>query len=239
MSSVSVDGDLGEWADARWVPISVYSAEPAPSDEDLSARAAFAWADDSLYLAVEVTDDTLETDTDTLWAGDSVQLAFDLGGQRSESYDDDDHELTLAPLGAGIARRDAGEGTAPQLTTARSGDTTIYEARFPTAALPGFEPRAGAAIGMTMVVNENDGSGREGWLRLTRGLAETKSPYFFAELHLLAEDAPPPDGGSGPGPDAGTGDGGGDGDGGCAAAARSRGGALLGLLALAWRRRRA
>lgn len=237
-ATITVDGDLGDWSDARWVPISVYSAEPAPGDEDLSARAAFAWADGSLFLAVEVTDDTLETDTDTLWMGDSVQLAFDLGGQASESYDDDDHELTLAPLGAGIARRDAGEGTAPQLATDRSGSTTTYEARFSAAALPGFEARAGAAIGMTLVVNENDGGGREGWLRLTRGLAEAKSPYFFAELHLLAEDAPPPDGGSAPGPDGGTG-GESDEGGGCAAATGSGGGALFVLLALAWRRRRA
>lgn len=242
-----VDGNLTDWADEHWVTLSEFAG---PGErEELHVRAAARWSEGALHLAFEVQDDehVNEQPESMLWASDSVQVAFDPGGEfGAEGYDANDHEFSIAYAGREqTVFRHHGEGAAPEIAVLRLGDLTAYEATFDAAAI-GELGGEGSRIGFSFVVNDDDGAGREGWMRWTRGIAETKSPYFFGEL-VLADAAPPEDAGPG-GEDAGTagdagsaGDAGGTGPGGddgCACRSSSGSSAVWLLLAVVALRRR-
>ncbi|MCB9600446.1 MAG: hypothetical protein H6720_08830 [Sandaracinus sp.] len=148
------------------------------------------WHEDVLYVAVEVKDDVHapSDDRDTLWTGDSLQLALDPTRAYGDAYDADDHELDFAGLPGGpVVHRNHGRTNDDGIrigVTALEG-TTRYELALPFAAI-GLEG-PGARAGFSFVVNDRDAASRRGWLALTPGLAETKAPYWYAELEVLAE----------------------------------------------------
>ncbi|MFO0628872.1 MAG: sugar-binding protein [Polyangiales bacterium] len=210
-SEIRVDGDLSEWSDAGWVTLDRaqwVGTIPLLVATDAGARVAARWSAGTLYVAAEVTDDRHVNDRgdDSLWAGDSLQLAFDPGLERGIGYDANDHELTYAlARSAPRAFRHQGPsgvtGTGTSVVR-REGTTTRYEIALPMTALTPARITPGTTVGFSFVVNDNDGqttaegNGREGWLEFTPGIARRKDPYHFGELRLV--DAGPPVGGASP-----------------------------------------
>ncbi len=202
---ITVDGNLSEWtADgwvglgaADWAGVVMYGGVT-----DLSARLAARWTTDTLYLALQVDDDrqTNNQMDDTLYLGDSVQIAFDLARNYGDAYDrTDDHELNFA-LARSAPRGFRFVGPAAATTgwtvaVTRVGARTNYEIRLPAAVIVPAMVRAGAVFGFSFLVNDNDGqitidgTGREGWLEFTRGIGVRKEPYYFGELHVIAGPA--------------------------------------------------
>ena len=220
---ITLDGDLGEWGSdgavaldtSDWVGLSALGG-----GADLSVTAYARWAPGTLWIAVDVIDDVHVNDRsdDTLWAADSVQLAFDLGRNYGMAYDTtDDHELTFALAGGAthMARfvGPAGADASFTAVVARSSTShrTTYEIELPASSLAPATLDEGALYGFTFLVNDNDGlttedgTGREGWEEWTPGIGRAKAPYDFGELALVASATPPgPDAGLAPGDDAGT-----------------------------------
>ena len=256
--AITIDGDVSEWTSAVWQtvtsPEDFVSATNAPGDAaDLSARFASAWTGSTLYLAIEVTDDThhnAEAAAD-MWMADSVQVAFDMGANGGMGYDlTDDFELGWARSNAGtvLAHRwhapsAAGASTSTQAVS-RTGSTTTYEIAIPITDLGMTSVSEGGRFGFTVVVNDSDGAAREGFIEWTPGIGQFKRPSEYGVLAIYS--MAPPDAGPGgfdagagsdggsPGPDAGNG-GSGDGDGGgcgCDTSGNASGW-LLGLLMLA------
>lgn len=70
----------------------------------------------------------------------------------------------------------------------RDGGITSYELAIPSSALPEARFGAGARLRFSVLVNEDDGevtrdgTGREGWLELTRSIGARKAPESFAEI---------------------------------------------------------
>ncbi len=199
-AGVTVDGDLSEWSDARWVTLGAgdwLGVVPYGGASDVGARVAARWRPDTLYLAVDVTDDRHVNDRsdDTLWIGDSLQLAFDVARNYGDRYDaTDDHELNFA-LARGAPRAfrfvgPAGAATPGPVMIRRDATSTRYEIALPVTALAPATLREGAVFGVSLLVNDNDGastsdgSGREGWIELTPGIGVRKEPYYFGELRL-------------------------------------------------------
>ncbi|MDF1564205.1 MAG: sugar-binding protein [Deltaproteobacteria bacterium] len=225
-----LDGDLGDLGAGGELALGAgdWQGSGAPGAADLSATLRVRWLPDRLVFGLEVEDDrhVNERSPDTLWAGDSLQLAFDLGGNGGVGYDGvDDHELTFALGGAGpLGHRGTGPSQATdawELAIERRGTRTIYEIALLESALPGLPLAAGAEVAFSFLINEDDGAGREGWLELGPGIGDGKVPGYFGRLRLLGEvrggggatDGGTPDGGGTP--DAGgTPDGGGAPDGG-------------------------
>jgi hypothetical protein len=205
-NEIRVDGDLSEWSDGGWVSLDRaqwVGTIPLLVASDVGARVAARWSAGTLYIAAEVTDDRHVNDRgdDSLWAGDSLQLAFDPGRERGLGYDANDHELTFA-LARSSPRAFRQQGPAGVTGTGtsvvrRDGTTTRYEIALPTSTLMPTRVAAGSVVGFSFVVNDNDGqttaegNGREGWLEFTPGIARRKDPYHFGELHLV--DAEPAD----------------------------------------------
>ncbi len=218
---ITLDGDLAEWgpdgavalAPADWVGVG-----PLGGGTDLSVTAYARWAPGTLWVAIDVIDDVHVNDRsdDTLWAADSVQLAFDVGRNYGSAYDStDDHELTIALVsGAAHQHRFVGPAGAGAFTASVSrsstSNRTTYEIELPMAALTPATLGEGTLVGFSFLVNDNDGlttedgTGREGWEEWTPGIGRAKVPYDFGELALVSSATPPgPDAGVAPGTDGG------------------------------------
>ena len=165
--------------------------------DDLSARANIMWDDDNMYLAVVVTDDifaqTASTPEET-WRNDSLQIA--LKCDMSTDYSAF-NEMAISLLGGKVVvYRHRAEGTAlPGLVTNFKGkivrdeqaQTTTYEIAIPWSELvtPDFTVKPDISIAFSIMVNENDGLGRNGWIELTPGIGYEKDPRLFTRITLM------------------------------------------------------
>jgi hypothetical protein len=194
-AEIRVDGDLSDWPERLPIAISASAdTQDGPKDEaDLSCRAAASWDDKFLYLALKVTDDRFlqEKEGPETWRQDSVQVAFDTLRDRSTGgFEDDDYEYGFAltpsevlcwrfacPPGKLLGR--------VQVRTAivRSGTVTNYEAAIPWSELAPFVPRTGRTMGVSILVNDDDGNGRR-ILEFGGGIVSQKQPNRFMGLRL-------------------------------------------------------
>lgn len=199
------DGDLTEWEQSRAATAELRALfgdfsevdKPAWRDaEDVSARCLLAHSGEGLHLAVEVRDDAhcQPYEAEQMWQGDSLQVALDPGcrgwretvrGGQAEWA-----ELGLARGEGGMLVhqwRPEGERWLQGLGAAvvRGEDATRYEVTLPWATLGQSGPPGGELVtGFALLVNENDGEGREGWLALFDGIGYRKDPRGFGLLRF-------------------------------------------------------
>jgi hypothetical protein len=171
--------------------------------DDLSAKVGLMCDEGYLYLEADVTDDrNVQTETGPdVWQGDNIQFAvafdptrhFPPGGQPSAT----EIGLTLGPKGPevyrwlpfGPAGKDGPLTGGAALTAVRRGTHTIYLASIPWSDLlppPGWKLAAGqpTVLGFALIVNDNDGAGRKGWLQLFGGIGYGKDPGKYGLIIL-------------------------------------------------------
>lgn len=153
---------------------------------DCSAEVYLGWDPEMLYLAAAVTDNShAQTETGPgLWQGDCLQLAFRPGPPNPGSgYDGTEAEvgLTLGPGGPEVFRWMPAPGPCPgaRLAVVREDSVTRYEAAIPWAALGVRPMQAGRRLAWSMTVNDNDGTGFQGWLEWTPGICGGKDSSAF------------------------------------------------------------
>ncbi|MCR2807056.1 S-layer homology domain-containing protein [Paenibacillus soyae] len=170
--------------------------------EDLSADSMVTWDEEKLYVNVEVTDNVHHqtwTNGD-IWQGDSLQVGIDMAradGAASKHV----NELGLALNGQDVVtawRWRAPEGVAAgalngvtaDITRNEAEKRTVYELAIPFMVLhgAGYTFDAGEPLGLTLLVNENDGSGRSGFIEYNQGIGTSKDATLFGDLHLLSAD---------------------------------------------------
>jgi hypothetical protein len=184
-----VDGDLAAWQALKpcllahsWNWVSA-SSEPYRGPSDLSVRFWTGYDDTYFYLAAEVTDDKhVQTETgDDLWRGDSIQLALTVCDQRLK--------LDVAAGNDGSTRiweRQPNLGVPNDIRAVAKVDGTVtrYEIQVPwkivTSSVPGT-----VSAKFALLVNDNDGSGRKGWLEWFSGLGGTKDPSKYGSLQFM------------------------------------------------------
>jgi hypothetical protein len=205
---VKVDGRLDEpfWQDvpgyrldeARQFCLVEPDAEPWEGKEDLSGVVKYAWDAENLYVAVEVKDDVFANPgaDNLLWKQDGLQFLIDPFRQETRSLGRYDYAMGLGKKGLQAwchmsADPSAPAGAAPEIRLAvqRVGSASgsrAYEVAFPWTRLAPFRPAVGACLGLTVVLNEDDGAGRKstmGWF----GGVHLKEALFVGDLIL----APP------------------------------------------------
>lgn len=186
--TITVDGDVSDWAGAPEIAISSKNIVQGEfkDDADGSARAQIAYDERFLYVAVRVKDNAVVSniapdDIKAHWRTDSVEIDVD-PTPRSES--------TLTTFKMGIfpwdtagrvrAERDADanqgliEETAPgtQLASKRTDDGYIIETAIPWASI-GAKPEGGKVLGFNILLFDGDekdarvgdgiSKGRLGW----------------------------------------------------------------------------
>ncbi len=149
---------------------------------DLSAKVWLRLENDALLMKVDVSDDKhLQPNKAQLsWRADGIQFGLKIPGK--ESYweiglarNNDGEAMSFcwsAPMGAS---RDYAE--AIKLTTTPRAGGLIYEARLPLADF-GADAAflRSKALGFNLLVNDEDGGGREGFCYVAEGLGKRKDP---------------------------------------------------------------
>jgi len=192
-----IDGDLSQWKDLypsycledegfidqkeTWCP------------EDLSARKYVGYYEGALYFAFQVRDDVHYNsyEPSQLWQGDAVQLAFDLGYDRTPYYDVRDLEIGIALDNEGETMKhswfpemeeDEGFMRNIEAEVRREEPYTYYEVKLPLDVLPETGADERGRIGYTFTINDNDGDGFEGGIIGSHGIWSTKDPSRFGIL---------------------------------------------------------
>ena len=141
-----------------------------------------------LYVGISVQDDSSDNHyfPENLWMGDSVQIAVDSAGDKNgPGYDGNDWEVGVAlqngAVNSGFCWKvpEGVSGCPISNSILHAGSTTTYELQ-----IPGDFAQT---IGVSLVVNDDDGSGREGWLEWTPGIGLGKDPSLYAPVHLTGE----------------------------------------------------
>lgn len=173
---------------------------------DLSAKTMLQWDNDNLYLFARVKDNThcqLNTDPSKLWDGDGLQFGvykqaeeFIISGQGGSNF----NEITigLMPDGKAVAYKQKDQYNNAEnvgviedckLAVYRDpeGLTTNYELSIPWDTLFGNDEtfKAGDMIGFSILYNDDDGSGRRGWIEYASGIGSSKNVAMFTYLLLL------------------------------------------------------
>jgi hypothetical protein len=207
-TGIVVDGDLADWSGRELVRLgetapekAKYTKHPYGGDADLSCEVAFAWDEEFLYVSAKVRDDchvnpVRSTD---VWKGDAIQFALRTGGPADKA--DDSAALQEFAVGADDdgAFVQTWNNQTQYISQAKaasqvSGDTLTMEFAVPWKLLGLEPPQAGASIGASFVVPDNDSPdismdklmAMDGYLEWTPGIFYGKDPASFAWL-ILAE----------------------------------------------------
>ncbi|HEY4058599.1 MAG TPA: sugar-binding protein, partial [Kofleriaceae bacterium] len=230
-SAPTIDGDASDWSDIARTPITT-SVEGAAADaSDLSAQFATTTDGTNLYVLVEVTDDTVVTDSSptNLSIDDSVEVYLDGTHAQGASFGAHDFQLTVDASGrVGGVTADALQFTSATKTT----DTGyVVEYSVPLAAIGATST---STIGFDVAINDNDATddARDAQLFWVGNATSWQTPSSWGSLALTetnCKDVPGNGNGAGDGK---------DGDGGCSTSGTGGGLSLIGLLLVGLRRRR-
>ena len=211
--AVKADGDLTEWSGARWITLGAEQLSGAftpgvknDGANDSTAKLAVTWMADAMAIAVVAEDDVHHTvEAPSLaWQGDSVQVYFDPRNdampEQRNVQDDIEYLLSLINGKAhvwlvkgaegnyrGAANRVEGfEDVDAACAVVRKGRTTVYELVLPRKpCLPNISFAPDAALGFSVLINDNDGAGRKPGLTLSpKGTEPYGAPHLYRDLIL-------------------------------------------------------
>jgi len=189
--SVNVDGDLADWAGIEFIFVPHDKGTgAAPDDADASLEFAAVADTDWLYVAVDITDDTIQTGETDTWEDDSVEVYIDANHARTETYEDDDAQITI-----GAANIITGSTGAADIgvnsVVVETADGWIVECAIPLNTDKfNIAPVVGMVIGFNVHFNDDDdGASRDHkliWSDLDVDDASWGNPTRFADLTFIA-----------------------------------------------------
>jgi hypothetical protein len=153
--------------------------------EDNSAELAFGWTPEHLVLWVAQRDDVhMPINRTNPWGFDGPQLAIDPTGERRTDSPRVEINFGISE-GGPLAFVSQQPHYQPELEARREGAMTYYRLRLPLSQFQ-IDPEPGSTIGASLILNDNDGTGRKGWLSFGGGIAEEKNPASFRQLIFTA-----------------------------------------------------
>ncbi|MDY3030805.1 MAG: cellulase family glycosylhydrolase [Clostridia bacterium] len=202
---ITIDGYGNEWTEgfinlnksSQFSSLISLGSTYAGAD-DLSARAAVKWDDENFYFYADVVDNkhfSMGVEPVNIWQMDSIQLAL-VYDPKNELQRTEFEEMALGELnGEPILYRhktrfkgdeDYTKIPGAELKVRVDGLHTYYEMKAPWSSLMvdkvTIEP--GTELKFSMIVNENDGVGRVGYLALSEGIASSKNSNLFKRLYI-------------------------------------------------------
>lgn len=206
---IKIDGDLSDWVTKCPIPLigtnqlKTLRKDYEWSPENLSAVGYLMWDDANLYLALKVRDDKHHRVGDDwtgegVTAGDSIQLAFD-PTQRGLRMAGESFALQLARssgrshvilrpkdrsggLQAGQLYRDS---SVFELACQAFEGGLLYELRLPYSQLGSLKGSIGRTVGMSILINDNDGRGKAAEMFWGQGLSSVFQPAQFGCLTFV------------------------------------------------------
>ena len=195
--NITVDGNADDWKDLPFTPLKDVVMNDYRGTEDIAAAFAAAWNDNTLYLAAKVTDNRHRNGRPdfSMWQNDSIQFDFE-PYLRSTAAPTTQFGIALTEKQTAVWRytviptedmvADYRSGLNPpgvRAIVVRRGNLTFYEAAIPAAAIcPTFSIGPGKATGFSLLVNDNDGNGRKGWLQWSSGIGTSRDSTLFGTM---------------------------------------------------------
>jgi trimeric autotransporter adhesin len=192
---ITVDGALDDLTGATAIDLDTQGTRTLSPDggaADLGGTVWLTYDEKNLYLSAKITDDVhAQFSTGNLtWNGDSIQLGVSNGapGEQKPAFS----ELTMAltsngpELWRGSALLDAPgpvDGAKVDITRDETAKVTDYEVAVPWARLDGIQP-SDRILSASLVVNDNDGNGRKGFIEWGQGIATSKDDGLFKLMEL-------------------------------------------------------
>lgn len=160
---------------------------PLHGDSDLSAEFKMNYDRQMLYLHIVVTDDvhSQKFSGNELWRGDSIQMAFSSFKSRMAIPDPGtEYQLGLTETGPQVLRESSQLNlktpTEVTLQAKRTDNRTTYEIAVPFREIGVEDPKPGTTFGFSIVINDDDGKKREGYLHWGDGIGTgVKAPEEY------------------------------------------------------------
>jgi len=185
-SPITIDGDLNEWGSALTYEVTHFAR--GSTENNISFKTL--WDDNKLYVAFEVIDDSLISDSPELWKDDSVEVYIDGLNDKSGPYGSDDKQYIIS-INESIV--DYGVGKTQKnfpLDIVEIGNGYIVEIAIPFSDI-GITAIDNKIIGFDIGMNDDDdGESWDGqliWYAYTSGWNDTS---IFGNL-LLSSESPP------------------------------------------------
>ena len=201
-----IDGvmSVGEWT-GSWIGAEnksdVKLIENWAGKEELSVSSCMMWDEENFYFLGIVTDDIFSVnyspqEPSQMWKGDGIQFGIDdrefvnveVAGKFTEigiasvpGFGDTVYRsLSLYDLPAGTVAEKA------KASVKRYGAYTIYECAIPWSEIfyEGYIPDRAKKYRFSMLVNDNDGNSRRGWIEYCSGIGVSKNVFEFGEMKL-------------------------------------------------------
>lgn len=195
-----IDGVIspGEWRSGTVIfiddPAQVVNIIGYGGIRDLSAKAYIMWDEEYLYVAADVTDNVFHqeyTGVD-IWRGDSLQIAL-FATELAADYRGQQFEIGVAYVNnktqvyrySGIDNK-TGTLDTVEAVVKRMGTKTVYEMKIPwTEIFDGLvEVKENKTMKFSILINDNDGTGRRGWMEYGGGIGSGKNPNLYLDLYL-------------------------------------------------------
>ena len=125
---------------------------------------------------------------DKVYQGEAIVDGFGTNEEFTEMA------IALLPSGENAYRframnntKQTGEVQNVEMKIAREDTRTIYEIAVPWSEMfyDGYKPDADKTYGFSMLVNDNDGTGRRGWAEYNDGIGSGKNAMLFGRLRLI------------------------------------------------------
>lgn len=187
---IEIDGNSSDWAGYNSMSIPVtdeqyltYIDGAAP---DLTADIKFAYDDENFYFVIVVDDDKYVIDNSAAyWNGDGIQFTISgmdesYGTELGAVYDKDADNTSV------FGNFSADQMKKIKVVSSQTGTKTTYECAIPwEVKFPGTGRPDKIKFGF--IVNDNDGYGRRGCLRVAPGIAESKTNAQFPVLEFAEQ----------------------------------------------------
>ena len=185
MAPPVMDGSLNEWPSGEGVVLNRDTAYAfsgrVDSTADCSAVIRSGWTQNTLYFAIQVSDDVIVTDSSDVWRDDGVELGLD-GARDLQPWGVDDHQYTIVADGR-VADRAVLTQDITAAVTVRSGGFDI-EVAIPMAKLVPGIPISGTVLGFTWAIHDDDDGGNWDAYLIWDGTNTSSMPDEFGSLAL-------------------------------------------------------
>ncbi len=165
--------------------------DPRKGKDDIDASFSMKWDESAIHLLINVSDDTFtqEFSGEETWKGDGLQIAFQpFSKGTADAEEHTDLDVALTKNGPVVYKRPASLPSALtneiQAKITQNGKKTVYDLTIPVKAVNLPPLKAGTIFGFSVLVNDNDGKGRKGYLHWGDGIGHSKDPSLYNWITL-------------------------------------------------------
>ncbi|WP_081735411.1 alpha/beta hydrolase fold domain-containing protein [Paenibacillus gorillae] len=194
---LTIDGSLEEWNLSHPFPLNRQSQlriQDYSSPDNFGGQGWISWDKDHVYLAVQMKDEhhVQREAPFNIYLGDSLQFSFRVTNESGSFLGVHEFGAALHDNGSPMTFRwlsppsfKVGEIDDLKTGIRHKDGTTTYELALPWEELGVTEPLEGQQLKFSLLVNNNDGQGRMGWIEYNSGIGY-KDADAFGDLFLVS-----------------------------------------------------